>query len=60
MSYKIDLHFPEHRLAIEVDEKGHSDWDVRKENEREKKLVVNSLELILMKESMMRMLNLVK
>ena len=37
MSYKIDLHFPEHRLAIEVDEKGHSDWDVRKENEREKK-----------------------
>ena len=35
LSYQIDLYFPEHKLAIEVDEKGHIDIDLKKEVERE-------------------------
>ena len=34
LGYKIDLYFPEHKLAIEVDERGHTDNDKRKEIER--------------------------
>ena len=37
LGYRIDLYFPKHKLAIEVDKKGHTDRDKRKENEREKK-----------------------
>ena len=36
LSYEIDLYFPEHKLAIEVDEKGHTDRDAHKEIERQK------------------------
>ena len=32
------MHFLEHELAIEVDEKGHTDRDEKKENEREEKI----------------------
>ena len=48
LDYKIDLYFPKHKLAIEVDEKVHSDRDDEKENEREKKrkVAVNLLEPI--------------
>ena len=35
-SYKIDLYFPEHKLAIEVDEKRHIDRAVHKEIQRQK------------------------
>ena len=35
LGYQIDLYFPNHKLAIEVDEKGYADRDERKENERE-------------------------
>ena len=38
LSYQIDLYFPNHKLAIEVDEKGHTDRDERKKNEREEKI----------------------
>ena len=38
LSYQIDFYFPRHKLAIEVDEKGHTDRDERKENERGKKI----------------------
>ena len=38
LSYQIDLYFPKHKLAIKVDEKGHTDRDERKENEREEKI----------------------
>ena len=38
LGYRIDLYFPKHKLAIEVDKKGHTDRDKRKENEREKKI----------------------
>ena len=35
LSYKIDLYFPEHKLAIEVDEKGHKERKKYDEEERE-------------------------
>ena len=28
----IDFYFPKHRIAIEIDELGHADWDSAKEN----------------------------
>ena len=36
LSFIIDLYFPKHRLAIEVDEKGHKDRDKHGEIERQK------------------------
>ena len=35
---RIDFYFPKHKLAIEVDEKGHTDRDEKKEKEREKRI----------------------
>ena len=47
LGYKIDLYFPEHILAIEVDEKGHKDRDKHKEIGRqkaiEKELMIENL-----------------
>ena len=64
LSYKIDLYFPEHKLALEVDEKGHTDRYKGKETERqetiEKNLVIHLLELMLIKRIMMSIVNLVK
>ena len=37
LDYQIDLYFLERKLAIEVDEKGHTDRDEKRENEREEK-----------------------
>ena len=34
LSCQTDLYFPRHKLAIQVDEKRHTDRDERKENER--------------------------
>ena len=39
LNYQIDLYFSEHKLAIEVDEKGHTDRDEKKnKNEKEEKM----------------------
>ena len=38
LNYKIDLYFSERKLVIEVDDKGHTDRDEKKENEREEKI----------------------
>ena len=38
LSYKIDLYFSNHRLAIEVDEKGHKDRNIDYEIKRQKEL----------------------
>ena len=32
LNYQIDLYFSEHKLAIEVGQKGHTDRDEKKEN----------------------------
>ena len=39
LGYIIDLYFPKHKLAIEGDEKGHTDRDKRKENKKEEKIM---------------------
>ena len=36
LGYKIDLHFYDYKLAIEVDEKGDKDRDIHHETERQK------------------------
>ena len=36
--YYIDLYFPEHKLAIEVDEKAHSDRNEDEDKKREKEI----------------------
>ena len=38
LGYRTDLYFPKHNLAIEIDEKQHTDRDEKKENEREEKI----------------------
>ena len=35
LGYQIDAYFPEHKLAIEIDELGHTDRDIDKETSRE-------------------------
>ena len=48
--FRIDIYFSECFLAVEIDEKGHTDRDLIFEEKRqealEKNLVVNLLELI--------------
>ena len=48
--FRIDIYFSEYSLAVEIDEKGHTDRDFIFEEKRqkalEKNLVVNLLELI--------------
>ena len=56
LGYKIDLHFYDYKLAIEVDEKSDKDRDIHHETERqkatEKNSIVNLLELILIKKTL--------
>ena len=64
LTYKIDLYFSEHRLAIEIDEKGHNDRNIGCEIERpktiEKNLIVSLLELILMENILLYILKLAR
>ena len=50
ISFRIDVYFNKFLLAVEIDEKGHTDRDLIFEEKRqkalEKNLVVNLLELI--------------
>ena len=41
LGYQIDAYFPEHKLTIEIDEKGHNDRDIDKETTRENKIKEN-------------------
>ena len=56
--FRIDIYFTEYFLAVEIDEKGHTDRDLIFEEKRqkglEKNLNVNLLELILVKKIMMQ------
>ena len=38
LGYKIDAYFLNHKLAVEVDERGHNDRDLESEIERQKAL----------------------
>ena len=51
LGYKIDLHFPKHKLATEVYEKGHTDRE---------KLVCEFVKEKKKKKIMMSILNLIK
>ena len=61
--FRIDVYFTEYLLAVEIDEKGHTDRDLifEKKNKKhqKKKLVVNLLELIRVKKSIMQTMKLV-
>ena len=62
--FRNDIYFTEYVLAVEIDEKGHTDRDLIFEEKRqktlEKNLIVNLLELILVKKIMMQIMKLVK
>ena len=62
--FTIDVYFTEYLLAIEIDEKDHTDIDFIFEEKRkkalEKNLVINLLELIRLKKAMMQTMNLVE
>ena len=63
--FRIDIYFSECFLAVEIDEKGHTDRDLIFEEKRQealekKNLVVNLLELIRVKKAMMQTIKLVE
>ena len=55
--FRIDIYFTEYSLAVEIDEKGHTDREIIFEEKRqkalEKNLTVHLLELTLVKKIMM-------
>ena len=38
LGYKIDLYFHDHKLVVEIDEKGHKDRNINDEIQRQKAL----------------------
>ena len=62
--FRIDIYFTKYCLAVEIDEKGHTDRDLIFEEKRqkalEKNLTVNLLELILVEKIMMQTMKLVE
>ena len=64
LSSIIDAYFPKHNFAIEIDELRNEhrniDKEVRREKSIKKSLIVNLLELIQLKKSLMFLLRLVK
>ena len=64
MLFRTDIYFTEYFLAVEIDEKGHTDRDLIFEEKRqkalEKNLIVNLLELILVEKIMMQTIKLVE
>ena len=61
---RIDVSFSEYNVAVEVDEKGHTDRDVifekKDKNPHKKNLIVNLLESIVVKKIMMQIMKLAK
>ena len=62
--FRIDIYFTEYFLAVEIDEKGHTDREIIFEKKRqkalEKNLTVNLLELILVRKIMMQTMRLLE
>ena len=62
--FRIDIDFTEYFLAVEIDEKGHTDRNLIFEEKRqktlEKNLTVHLLELILVKKVMVQTIKLVE
>ena len=64
MLFRIDVYFTEYFLAVEIDEKGHTDrepiFEEKRQKALEKNLTVNLLELILVGKIMMQTMKLVE
>ena len=64
MLFKIDVYILEYNLAVEINEKAHTDRDFIFEEKRqealEKELIVSLLELIQVKKVMMQIMKLVE
>ena len=64
LSYKINLYFSEHKLAIEIDEKGHNvrniDYEIKRQKAIKTNCILNLLELILMEKILMYMLKVAR
>ena len=62
--FRIDIYFTEYFLAVEIDEKGHTDRDLifkeKRQKALEKNLTVHLLGLILVKKTMMQTMKLVE
>ena len=63
--FRIDIYFTEYFLAVEIDEKGHTDRDLIFEEKRQKtiekkNLTVHLLELVLVKKIMMQTVKLLE
>ena len=62
--FRIDIYLTKYCLAVEIDEKGHTDRDVKFEEKRQealgKNLTVHLLELILVENILMQTMKLVK
>ena len=63
--FRIDVYFTEYLLAVEIDEKGHTDRDLIFEKKRQKaiekkNLVLNLLELTRVKKAMIQTMKLVE
>ena len=62
--FRIDIYFTEYFVAIEIDEKGHTDRDLflkkKYKKHQKKNLIVNLLELIPIEKTMMQTMKLVK
>ena len=48
LNYQMDLHFFKHKLAIEVDEKGHTDRNEKKRKQKRRRRKKKSLDLNLL------------
>ena len=55
--FRIDIYFPKYCLAVEIDEKGHTE---KRQEALEKNLTVHLLELILVEKILMQTMKLVK
>ena len=64
ISFRIHVYFTEYLLAVEIDEKDHTDrdlfFDEKRQEARKKNFVANLLELIRVKKAMMQTIKLVE
>ena len=62
--FRIDVYFTKYFLAVEIDEKGHTDrgliFEEKRQKTLEKKLTVHLLELILLKKIIIQTIKLVE
>ena len=64
LSYRIDAYFPEHKLAIVVDQQGHNgrdiDYEIRRQKALEKELGCEFIRINQLKKALIFLLKLVE